>query len=123
MTDDNLDRADRAENWALPAEGVAERQIAPRKIQKRRKQFIMMPWLWLEKLQGAHGQTYRVALILLYLHWKGRGAPIKLANGMLQIDGVPRTTKKRALVDLERRGLIAVDRRPRRTPIVSALHV
>jgi hypothetical protein len=123
MTDDNHDHASRAKDRALPANGVAERWITPRKIEKRRKQFIIVPWWWFEKLQGAHGQTYRLAHILLYLHWKGGGASIKLANGMLHIDGVPRTTKKRALAELERRGLIAVARRSRRTPLVSVLHV
>jgi hypothetical protein len=122
MTNDNHDPADHP-GCALPAEGVAERRIAPRKIQRRRKQFIMVPWGWLERLNDASGQTYRLALILLYLHWKGAGAPIKLANGMLEMDGVPRTTKKRALADLEGRGLISVAWRPRRTPVVTVHRV
>jgi hypothetical protein len=45
----------------------------PTKIRKRREHFIMVPWAWVEKLNGAHGQTYRLALHLLYLHWKGKG--------------------------------------------------
>ena len=35
------------------------------------------------------------------------GLPIKLASGMLKIDGVSRQSKCRALRDLERRGLTA----------------
>jgi hypothetical protein len=74
---------------------------------------------WYERLRGAHGQTYRVAWHLLYLHWKGGGRPIKLATGMLVIDGVPATSKRRALHDLERRGLIQVEPGgPRKSPIV-----
>jgi hypothetical protein len=49
---------------ALTDEQVRERPIVPRKIQKRRRQFIMVPWTWVERLAGADGQTYRVALIL-----------------------------------------------------------
>ena len=81
----------------------------------------MVPWSWVERLNGATGQTYRVALILLYMSWKSRGAPIKLPNGMLEIDGVSRQSKWRALADLEQRGLITVERRPRRSPIIRLL--
>jgi hypothetical protein len=94
------------------------RAVVPRKIQRRRRHYVMVPWTWIERLEGATGQTYRVALCLLYLSWKGEGEPVKLANGMLRIDGVSRQSKWRALNDLERRGLVAVERRPRRSPII-----
>jgi hypothetical protein len=92
-----------------------------RKIKKRREQFVMVPWAWLERLNGATGQTYRVALCLLHASWKNRGEPFKLANGMLRMDGVSRQSKWRALSDLERRRLIVVERRPNRSPIVRVL--
>jgi hypothetical protein len=104
----------------LTGDQVGERLAAvPAKIQKRRQHFIKLPMTWYERLRGAHGQTYRVAWHLLYLHWKGGGRPIKLATGMLVIDGVPATSKRRALHDLERRGLIQVEPGgPRKSPIV-----
>src|SRR5512139_3263679 len=90
-------------------EMVGKCQAVPRqKLQKRRQHFIRFPMTWFERMRGAPGQTYRVALYLLYLNWKGKGAPIKLANGMLQEDGVGRHSKWRALGDLEARDLIAV---------------
>jgi hypothetical protein len=46
------------------------------------------------------------------------GAGPKLANGMLAMDDVSRHSKNRALHELERRGLIKVDRRLRKSPIV-----
>jgi hypothetical protein len=95
--------------------------VVPRKIKKRRQHFVMVPWPWIERLNGATGQTYRVALILLYLDWKDRGVPIKLANGMLRTDGISRRSKWRALNALEQRGLIAVERRPHRSPIIRLL--
>jgi hypothetical protein len=56
------------------------------------------------------------------LHWKDNGAPIKLANGMLEMDGINRKAKSRALSDLERRGLITVvERRPKKSPIVELI--
>jgi hypothetical protein len=104
-------------NLLLP-ESVIKSPRTPAKILKRRGHFIRVPFGWLERLNGASGQTYALALHLLYLHWKGHGAPVKLANGMLKIDGISRWSKYRALEDLERRGLITVERHPRKSPII-----
>jgi hypothetical protein len=93
----------------------------PAKFSKRRKHFIMLPFTWLESLSGASGQVYAMALHLLYRDWKSSGMPIKLGNGMLQIDGIGRRTKWRALAELERRGLIAVERRRRKSPMIRLL--
>jgi hypothetical protein len=90
----------------------------PAKIQKRREQFVMVPMLWYEALNGAHASSYRVALHLLHLHWKDGGGSIDLANEMLKVDGVSRQSKWRALGDLERRGLITVERRRRHSPTI-----
>lgn len=97
---------------------LVKRAAVPPKILKRRDQFILVPMVWFEKLAGASDRTHRVALYLLHLDWKGRGEPIELANGMLRICGVSRQSKWRALADLERRGLVEIERRPRRSPVV-----
>jgi hypothetical protein len=113
---------DKDDEWDLAKLRVAPiKQTAvpvPTKIRNRRKHFVRLPMTWYDRMKGAHGQTYRVAWFLLYLHWKGNGGPIKLANGMLKIDGVPPTSKRRALEVLERRGLITVERQPRKSPTV-----
>jgi hypothetical protein len=113
MTKDDFD----LDRFRLP-EGVAVQQVTPGKLQRRREQFVMVPFSWIDRLKGAHGQTYRVALILLYLDWKAQGSPVRLANGMLEIDGVSRQSKWRALADLERLGLITVERRGGKSPLV-----
>jgi hypothetical protein len=106
-------------NLKLNQEAWPERRaVTPRKIARRREHFVMVPWTWVEELSGATGQTWHLTMHLLYLHWKGKGAPIKLANGMLKIDGISRASKWRALAELERRGLITVERRPSRSPII-----
>ena len=106
-------------NLRFDPEALPERHaVTPRKIERRRQHFVMVPWAWVEALSGATGQTWHLAMHLLYLHWKGNGAPIKLANGMLKIDGISRASKWRALAELERRGLITVQRRPSRSPII-----
>jgi hypothetical protein len=107
------------ERLRLPDELIQERLIsdAP-KLKRRRKQFTILPMTWYEHMKGADGQTYRVAWYLLHLHWKNNGDPFKVGNGMLKIDGVPPTTKLRALRDLERRGLIIIEWRPCKSPVV-----
>src|SRR5262245_53735271 len=100
---------------------IEQARQAPRpsgKLHKHRQHFVKVPGQWIERLQGATGQTYRVALCLLYLHWKGRGGAVKLGNAVLKLDGVSRQSKLLALADLERRGLIVVEHRPRKSPLV-----
>ena len=118
----NKDR-DPFEGLALTDEQVKERlAVVPRKIQKRRKHFILVPWTWAERLAEANYiGTYRTALHLLYQHWKKRGEPFTLANGMLAKDGVSRWQKWRALKELERLGLIRVERRPRKSPLITVV--
>jgi hypothetical protein len=96
--------------------------VVPTKIRKRRQHFIQVPWTWVEKLSKTQSaNTYRVALYLLFLHWKGNGTPIKLANGMLAMDGVTRFSKWRALRELEQAGLITIERHPRKSPTIAVV--
>ena len=104
------DPFDDLEKLRIPPDQI--RTVTPRKILKRRGHFIQVPFSWMEKLRGASGQTYALAMHLQYLHWKDNGKPIKLANGMLKIDGIDRFAKWRALPELERRGLVSIERRP-----------
>ena len=97
---------------------LVELPWTPRKIAKRRQHFIQVPFAWLERLKGASGQVYALALHLRYLHWKDNGEPIKLANGMLEHDGISRSTKWWALAELERRGLISIVRRAGKSPLI-----
>jgi hypothetical protein len=100
----------------------AQWAIVPKKIRQRRLQFVKVPWTWIERLAPSQSaNTYRVALTLLFRHWKGNGDPIKLGNGMLAIDGVSRFAKYRALAELEQFGLITVDRRLKKSPIVTLI--
>ena len=109
--------------FALTDQDVTEkRAVLPRKIEKRRRQFVMLPMTWRERLAGATGQTVLLAWDLLYLGWKAKG-PVTLANGMLRLDGISRYSKWRGLNDLERRGLITVERRPGRSRIVTLLRM
>ena len=109
------------QNLRMPTEEVERLAAVPRKIQKRRRQFAMLPMTWWEKLEGASGQTHRVAWYLLYRNWESKGEPIKLANEMLERSGVSHDAKSKALRELERRGLITIDRQRNKSPIVTVL--
>lgn len=96
----------------------ASEALGPHPVLHRQGALLEQFVSWFEALNGASGQAYRVALYLLHLRWKDGEKPIKLANGMLGIDGVSRYSKRRALEDLARRGLITVERHQRRSPVV-----
>jgi hypothetical protein len=90
------------------------------KGQRRRGPFIKFPLTWEAALEGASRHTYALALRLLHLWWQHKG-PFPLSNGKLGERGISRFAKWRALVELKRRGLVSVERRPRRSPIISLL--
>ena len=89
---------------------------------KWRKQFVRVPWKWIDRLKDASRiGTYRVALHLLYETWRNGGRAIVLSNSALKDAGVSRWAKWDALLELERLGLIAVERRPSKSPLVTLL--
>jgi hypothetical protein len=93
------------------------------KIEKRRQQFVKVPWTWVERLEGASGNTVLVALHLLHLAWKNKGESFKLPNGMLKQDGIGRHSKWRAIADLQRRGLVVAERRARKSPLIRLVQI
>jgi hypothetical protein len=119
MKDNSDDRYDLNKLRLDPAKFPTS--YVPAKIRKRREQFVQVPMWWIEKLGEsplATGATHQVACHLCHLDWKNHGKPFKLPNGMLKFDGISRQSKWRALADLERRKLIAVQRRPSKSPII-----
>jgi hypothetical protein len=101
-----------------------EQQSGAASKPKRRRQgekFVQVPELWREQLCRirAHGATYRVALHLLHEVWWTKNNIVKLTNVALAKVGVGREGKATALRELRKAGLIAVEQRPRRNPIVT----
>jgi hypothetical protein len=83
--------------------------------------FVKVPDLWREQLRiiRAHGSTYRVALHLLHEAWRTGNRVVKLTNVALAEVGVGRRGKAIAIRELRKTGLIAVEQRPNRNPIVT----
>src|SRR5262249_12313937 len=55
----------------------------------RQDQFVRVPLIWVDRLRGGRCiGSYRLALHLLFHHWKSDGKPIKLSNVILPELGV-----------------------------------
>jgi hypothetical protein len=108
---------------ALPADAVPPVRVrvdSPAR-RRRRQHFVQVPWTWLERLMTArHVATPLVAMVILYQHWKHRGGAFALSNSGPMAD-ISRWGKHRALAELEVLGLIAVERRPNKAPLVRVL--
>jgi hypothetical protein len=116
MSDDPFDDISKLK---LPPEMLEIYTRTPAKILKRRENLVIIPITWWERLAGCgSAHAYHVAIFLLHLHWRNRGQPFKLPNGMLKYDGVDRFAKWRVLRLLEQRGFITVEKRPKRSPII-----
>lgn len=117
MSSDDLDLDD----LKLLPEMVRDRAVGlPTRIKKRRRQFVQLPLAWVDILsRNSRDKALAVLCHLLHLHWKQRGGPIKLPNGFLEMIGVGRGAKWRALNKLESMGFILIERRGRKSPIVT----
>jgi hypothetical protein len=68
------------------------------RTKQQRGGFTKFPDGWADRLRSARGVTYRVALFILRQYWKTNGQPVRLSNS-----------------------LIRVEKRPRRSPIITIL--
>jgi hypothetical protein len=82
--------------------------------------FIMFPVEWQLQLARVDADkcTYRVALYLLQESWRSQNKFVKLANVGLKGWGVGREGKRHALEQLEEAGLVLVERKDRKSPVV-----
>jgi hypothetical protein len=88
--------------------------------------FRCLPVLWVEKLQGArYAATWKLAAHLLEMDWKQyrkafqEGEPISLANGWLKACNLSRRGKSNGLREMRDLGLIDVQYRARKAPLVT----
>jgi hypothetical protein len=96
-------------------------RVTPSVILKQDRLFAQVPLASLRKLEGASGNTVILWVWLCHKDWQAKHKPFVLPNGRLECLGVGRHSKWRSLNDLEKRGMIAVERRPRRSPLVHIL--
>jgi hypothetical protein len=90
--------------------------MKPKPRRRRSDAFVMVPWAWVERLERTrNATTMKIAHRLLHLDWKSQGQPAALSN-IAVARFVGRRGKWRALRELERLGLIRVERRTGSSP-------
>jgi hypothetical protein len=104
----------------------ATAEAKPKRTSKRLPpadfRFQRLPAFWIYHLARAQCMaTLKLANLLLVLDWEARGRPIALGNGRLDDAGVSHDAKLRALAELERLGLVRVQHRPFKAPIVTLI--
>ena len=98
--------------------GPAAKAAADRVARRREREFIRFPRVWEKRLEASNSlNTYRVALVVLFRHWKAGEKPFALSNITMSTGGVNRQGKWRALQELERLGLIRVEKRPKKVAL------
>jgi hypothetical protein len=103
-------------------QGATVTTVTPRRIAKRQAQFVQVPLAAIGILMKANasGKTWAVHLHLLYETWRNNGKPVKLPNGFLDMVGVDRHAKTRALKKLKDLGLISIERPgKKKSPVVT----
>jgi hypothetical protein len=102
---------------------LAETGIAAAKREKRKKSFVLVPLEHLERIaKTPNDAAWKVYVHLLSLDWRYPGNVIRVGNVALKRLGVSPDAKVRALLKLERLGLIKVKKMlPRKSPEVIVL--
>jgi hypothetical protein len=89
---------------------------------RRIDKFVKVPLWWAEHAAKATRTPKAMVWVwLAYLAWEQGSNTFKLPNGRLQIRGVGRHAKARALRQLEKAGLIRVDRSGTKSPVVTLI--
>ena len=103
----------------------ADPSLVPRRGSKRTalsEPFAIVPLHWAARAAKATRTPKALVWIrLLHLVWRQKTRTFYLPNKWLEDQGVSRFIKNRALDELEADGLIAVERRPRKSPHISLL--
>ena len=82
-----------------------------------------VPWSWIKAAARLPGSALAVGLTLWRLSGATKSKTVRLANSETEALGVGRSAKSRALVALERAGLVIVERRIGCLPKVTILEV
>jgi hypothetical protein len=106
-----------------PLEPVKVPQRAPNKPVEDK--FVKVPLWWAKQVAAATKSSRQmlVCVLLLRRAWESHSMTFPFPNVGLAKWGVSRETKRLTLVALEKAGLIKVQRRGRKSPIVTLLHL
>lgn len=105
-------------------------KMAPPKYKKVRRHKPGMNFLrgpipldWLTRATSLQGRALHVALALWFLAGVRKTWSVPLSNETAELFGVQRYAKYRALTALERAGLVTIQKKQGRSPIVTLLDI
>jgi hypothetical protein len=108
------------EHWGKKRKRELE-AAAPVK-RKKAEPFVKVPvWWTAAAAKATRSPAMLVCVELLRAAWKAKSLTFPLPNGRLKRLGASREVKRRVLRDLELAGLIVVDRRRCKTPVVTLM--
>jgi hypothetical protein len=107
---------------------VSSKQPGPASAPKVRKRnaepFVIVPLKWIERAtRGTRSPRTLILIELLYAACQAKGVTFPLPSARLMQLGVTRKLKREVLMDLECRGLIAMQRQRGKAPIVTLFEV
>lgn len=93
----------------------------PAKPRKEDKRFLKapLPWNWLCSASRLPGKTLNVAVALRFIAGIKKDNRIKMQGAVLKELGISRQTYNNGLKQLERAGLVTIEKGPGQTPIVT----
>jgi len=112
----------RAKGGRLLVQAIEPTARQKKSAAKRQNEFARVPLqLAGEITKHTNTQSAMVWILLLYLAWKNKSATFPLSNTIVARYGVSREIKRRMLKKLETAGLIKVEWRPSKSPIVTLM--
>jgi DNA-binding transcriptional ArsR family regulator len=121
MSEDTLQHGDPFDD---PLWKVAEKTARAKRRQKRNKVHVGCPMWWLKWALSRTRSAEQLALALYVYRQRivQRGKTIRLSNAALEKDlGLSRYSKYRCLTQLEKAGMVTVERRDGRSVMVTLL--
>lgn len=112
-------------DWSARLEKLEAEQKAAdeKKLKRKREPFVTIPVRAIEEVAKAINDNKLIVLVdLLYRRFQAHSAPFAFLNTRLEKPlgvNVARVVKHRVLRGLEAAGIITVDRRKRKSPIVT----
>ena len=89
---------------------------SPAKKTGRHNQFVLVPQPWLSKLSAMSIGTRWLAVALLWKSFLHYGRTFACSNALLKEFGLTRWQKDKGLIELERAGMITIERAQYRSP-------
>jgi hypothetical protein len=114
------------DRWAMPSDPMPAPEAKKRRPCRRRTERFLrgpVPWSWLHQAMTLPGKALAVGVMLWQLRGVTGRRTVLFCLSRAATDGIPTTTARRAVRELERAGLVTVQRKPGRGLDVTILDV